>query len=97
MATQAHDIEVDDKWDSIPVYKLGKTPENLPGKEYRCIVAKRAIMAAYEDPWPEEAIIDLLADIRHLCDRLELDYGKLDDMAYGHYTEERRMATNETN
>ena len=36
----------------------------------------------------ETNITDLLANIRHLCDLLELDYAELDYGAYHHYTAE---------
>ena len=32
---------------------------------------------------------DFLSDIRHLCDRLNLDFGRLDRMAYINYLDER--------
>lgn len=37
-----------------------------------------------------EAITDLLANIRHLCDLRGLDFAKLDRVAYSHYVEELR-------
>ena len=36
----------------------------------------------------EEGVIDILADLRHLCDMEGFDFGKLDRMAYEHYTVE---------
>lgn len=39
----------------------------------------------------EEAIIDLLANLRHLCDLRGLDFAKLDRVAYSHYVEELRI------
>ena len=37
---------------------------------------------------PEEGIADLLADIRHLCDLLQLDFAELDSRAYSNYSNE---------
>ena len=77
------------EWSDIPNYKLGDAPEELTGIPYRLVVAKRALRAGYEE-LEDYTITDMLADLRHLCDALGLDYGKLDDMAYQHYTEEKR-------
>lgn len=38
---------------------------------------------------PEDGIADLLTDIRHVCDALNLDFADLDSRAYTHYVEER--------
>lgn len=38
---------------------------------------------------PEEDVIDLLADLRHYCDREGLCLGDLDRMAHQHYLAER--------
>jgi hypothetical protein len=35
-------------------------------------------------------IIDMLADLRHLCDRQDLDFASLDRQAYDHYCVEVR-------
>lgn len=37
----------------------------------------------------ETVISDVLSDIRHLCDRLNLEFGRLDRMAYINYLDER--------
>lgn len=37
---------------------------------------------------PENGICDLLADLRHLCDSLNLDFAELDLRAYRHYQAE---------
>ena len=37
----------------------------------------------------EEAIIDLLTDLRHLCKLEGLHYEKLDNMAFQHFENER--------
>lgn len=36
----------------------------------------------------DSAIVDLLANLRHLCDREGLDFAELDSMAYIHYITE---------
>lgn len=43
------------------------------------------------DEWsqiPEEGVVYLLADIRHFCDLLNLDFNQLDTDAYRHYSDE---------
>lgn len=42
--------------------------------------------SAPEDP--ETVIQDVLADLRHLCDALGLDFGLVDSRAYSHYAAE---------
>lgn len=37
----------------------------------------------------EESVTDLLADLRHFCDRWHLDFAALDRQAYRHYTVEK--------
>ena len=37
---------------------------------------------------PEDGIADLLCDIRHVCDALNLDFADLDSRAYAHYSAE---------
>jgi hypothetical protein len=79
------------KWNAIRCWPLGAAPDRLPeGNRYRMMVAKRALMSAYEeaDVEPDTCVADLLADLRHLCDRLGLDYAKLDRRAYHNYAEE---------
>lgn len=56
------------------------------------IIAKQALLAAFgeeADLDPECAVVDLLADLRHLCDCIGLDYANCDRIGYGHYTEEK--------
>ena len=77
----------------IPHLPLGEVPENLPDENpllYHLIIAKRALMAGYEcgEEDPEACVSDMLADLRHLCDALGLDFGVLDDRAHGHYVAE---------
>jgi len=83
-------------YDLIPHNPLGTVPDELPDDNpglYRLIIAKRAIIAGYEagENDPEACITDLLADLRHLCDVLGLDFADLDEGAYGHYVEERKQ------
>jgi hypothetical protein len=47
-----------------------------------------AALALNSDPSPTDAIVDLLADLRHACDLLELDYRELDRIAHTHYRDE---------
>ena len=83
----------DDAWAAIPHYPLGQVPDALPDENpalYRQVIAKRAILAAYEHgDDPEAGVTDLLADLRHLCDALGWDFATMDGAAYRHYTEEK--------
>ncbi len=87
---------VDKLWSKIPHYPLGDVSDELPDKNpllYRRIVAKRAIIAAYEESEnPAQCINDLLADLRHLCDALRLDFADCDRAAYRNYARERVIA-----
>ena len=70
-------------YEDIPHLPLGAVPDNLPDENpglYRLIIAKRALCAGYEagEEDPEASIGDLLADLRHLCDALGLDFGELE-------------------
>lgn len=79
-------------FESIPTYELGKTPEDLDWFEYRLVIAKRLLRHGYEAESTVEAIEsipDLLADIRHLCDRLGLDYAQMDKDGYRSYIDDR--------
>lgn len=42
-----------------------------------------------QDPQVAHRVTDVLTDLRHLCDQEELDFGKLDKLAYEHYLRER--------
>jgi hypothetical protein len=90
----AQDVaHIEAQWEKLPHLPLGHVPDDLPEREplhYRRIVAKRAILAGYEagEP-PPQLIADLLADLRHLCDGLGLDFGELDRQAFRHYATER--------
>lgn len=83
-------------WTAIPHHSLGQVPESLADENpmlYRQVIAKRALLAAYENgDDPEAAIADLLADLRHHCDGLRLDFAELDRAAYRHYAEEKVSA-----
>lgn len=78
------------RFDKIPFYELGKTPESINRNKYRCITIKRAILASYEDAEDDigSALTDVLADLRHLCDAVGLDFFDHDKVAYGHYSAE---------
>lgn len=81
-------------WEEIPVTKLGDLNdplfESLPASKLRPIIAKRALLASYEDADcdAESAIKDCLSDLRHLCDRLGVNFGELDSSAYDNYLNE---------
>lgn len=81
------------RWNAIPHHPLGTVPDDLPDENpvlYRRIIAKRAIVAAYEESeLPEACIVDLLADLRHLCDALGLDFAQLDRAGFLGYATER--------
>lgn len=63
----------------------------------RIMTAKRGLEAAYDNddltPSPEEKIVDMLVDLRHLCQWLGLDYYAVDNTAYQHYLEEKKEWT----
>jgi hypothetical protein len=74
----------------IPVVERGaKTTRRVGDRKRGAIIAKRALVAGYgEESEPETCIVDLLADLRHICDAIGADFGELDGMAYRHYSEE---------
>ena len=81
-------------WKRIPDYKLGDMPEELYDEKpilARCVIAKRALAAAYEAPEdePEQAVVDALTDIRHLCDRIGVDFFEALEISYKYYLDER--------
>lgn len=59
----------------------GSTPRT------RAASLKKALVGLYEDGKgaEKENIIDILSDLRHLCDSLNLNYADCDRIAYGHY------------
>lgn len=50
-------------------------------------------VGAYGDLGWKATIIDTLSDLRHLCDKLDLDFAQLDRCAYDHYSGERNLNT----
>ena len=51
--------------------------------------AERAQIAVdLQEEGGDTGIVDLLANLRHLCDREGLDFAELDSMAYAHYIAE---------
>lgn len=84
------------KWDDIPHIPLGSAPDSLPEEQpllYRQIVAKRALIAGYEETEETaQTISDALTDLHHLCDALGLDFATLDQSAYRSYIEEREAS-----
>lgn len=43
----------------------------------------------YDDRGDDCNVIDILTDLRHLCDVQEWDFAELDRIAYEHYIEEK--------
>lgn len=87
-------------WADIPHYELGKAPEEFIEQQprmYRCCCAKRAMIASYdlEATSPrgdvEDAVTDLLSDLRHLCQQLGIDYAEHDRRAQQHFSEEQQQ------
>lgn len=82
-------------WNEIPYYRLGEVPEDITHEMYRAVVAKRALIATYEDAdSPTEIIMDMLIDLRHLCAALGLDFGTLNQGARTRYGEESKQGIN---
>lgn len=50
----------------------------------RAIIKER-----YEIEDKRASVTDILADLRHYCDKNKLDFADCDRIAYGHYTEEK--------
>lgn len=75
----------------IPVYPMGEVPDNLFDARLSCALAKRVLLARSYDSEvdPETAITDTLADLRHLCERLGVDYYECDARAYRLYLAEK--------
>jgi hypothetical protein len=57
---------------------------------YRCIWAKAAIEATDTADDVATGIVDLLANLRHLCDHLNIDFDDLDRIAEGHWDDETK-------
>jgi hypothetical protein len=83
-------VDVLEQFRAIPSYALGEVPEQVYGGAYRTIIAKRALTSSYEDTEsdPVASITDILADLRHLCNTLGIDYAECNRMAAMHYREE---------
>ena len=64
------------------------TPTNLSRAARIHVAKKRYCRGEYDDESPETFAVDLLADIRHFCDKHQLEFHKLNKLAYGHYTAE---------
>jgi hypothetical protein len=61
----------------------GTTPQER-GEELREVLAK-----LYDPEDPVCNIVDILTDVRHLCDVQKDDFARLDEIAYEHYIEEK--------
>jgi hypothetical protein len=83
-------------WEKIPLLPLGEATDDLEGIPYRLVIAKRAMVATYEAEDPREMIGDMLSDIRHLCDALGLEFGRIDRQANRTYTAEVNEAKTKT-
>lgn len=62
-------------WDEIPDRALGEITDEAYEADpllCRCIIAKRALKAGYEEV--DDAVADMLTDLLHLCDALDLDF-----------------------
>ena len=51
----------------------------------------RAFYPAARDGQPDirPAVIDLMIDVHHLCDKLGIDFSQVENVAYAHYIDER--------
>lgn len=58
-----------------------------PANRARARLAQQAVDLMDEPAEP--GIVDLLTSLRHLCDRLGLDFARLNNRSYSHYSEER--------
>lgn len=56
------------------------------------VTAEKALKSVY-DAVNDEAIADMLSDLRHLCDAKRLDFAKLDRRAYRNYAGEMAGGT----
>lgn len=58
----------------------------------RIVRAARALRTYQAPPTREDrecAVVDLLADLRHYCEKYGFDFGDLNEAAAAHYTEEK--------
>lgn len=75
------------QWDLLPDHET--LDGGAPDRQQFCAArAKDAIASVFEKDTPSTMISDMLSDIRHLCDRLGLDYGEIDRNAYSNYSGE---------
>lgn len=58
-----------------------------PENRHHAVSARKGLTAAYNTVC-SAAIVDMLADLRHLCDELGLEFHKLDRRAYRGYSDE---------
>lgn len=58
-----------------------------PENQIHAVCAEKALKTVYHAT-DEDAIVDLMSDLRHLCDRQGRDYFKLDRRAYRVYSRE---------
>lgn len=84
--------DTQESWDKLPLPSLIEDLGSGGPKRRRYCAArcKTAIIRAFgkrEDP--ESGVIDILTDIRHLCDQVGLDFANLDRIAYNHYIAEK--------
>lgn len=98
-----HSQEIDaaqlsQKWAAIPHFPLGCVPEGLCEEQpllYRRIIAKRALVAGYEDAGEGgdtlQALVDAFADLRHLCDGLGVSFERMSKAGYEAYLMERSL------
>lgn len=74
-----------------PSAKLGYV-DPLDDNRWRAEAAGAAVRAygvgGYDSEEPATVVADLLADLRHLCDALGVDYDQLDARGQGHYLAE---------
>jgi hypothetical protein len=58
---------------------------NQTARIIRTVKASSGTVSRVSD---DRAITDILTDLRHYCDSMELEFGKLDGAAYAQYLEE---------
>jgi hypothetical protein len=88
----------EDRWAAIPDHPADDpaNPESTEPAAYSCCTAKRALLAAYDEgDDPQANLIELLADLRHLYDRMGWDFARLDRAAYPRYADEKSVREEE--
>lgn len=65
----------------------GETPQE------RAKELEKILRRMFDPQAKEENVIDILSDLRHLCDMRGWDFGELDRIAYQHYVPEKREQT----